>query len=159
MSIDTERFTKVPLFEKLNPDEVASLLEIAEDVLPEAGDVVVEEGSDGDAFYVISDGVFDVVQGGSSALEQKVMARLEEYSFFGEMALVSADKRSASVHCVKEGRLKRFPLDAFQAKLDDGDLAAYKVTHAMARILAQRLNRVQKRFITEFLALTAGHVC
>ena len=72
MTIDTERFSRVPLFVGLEPNDIAKLLQIAEDLSTEPGDVIVREGEPGDGFYVIGDGVFEVVRGGAS---ENIMAR------------------------------------------------------------------------------------
>ena len=61
---------------------------------------------------------------------------------------VSDDQRSASVICVAEGRLKRFPKERFRALLEQGDLTAYRVVLNMCRILAQRLARADERRVS-----------
>lgn len=145
MNIDTEKFTTVPLFEGLDHKEVMELLKIAEDVVAEAGQEVVRQGDNSDGFYVIGAGAFEVLKSGSKST---VLARLEELSYFGEMALVSNLPRAASVICVEPGRLKKFPSDRFNELLDNGDLTAYRVIRNMCRILAQRLSRVEDRLVS-----------
>jgi len=144
MSIDTERFTTVPLFEGLTHREIADLLRIAEDVVANAGDVIVKEDDPGDGFYVIGKGSYDVIKGDNP---NAPLARLQELSFFGEMALVSQKPRTASVICVAEGRLKKFPVEEFQKLFDEGDPVAHRVIYNMARILADRLTRLEERYL------------
>ena len=139
--IQPERYLTVPLFVGLEPREIISLLRIAEDVNSAEGDVIVREGDAGDGFYVIAKGAFEVRKGH----DDKVLARLEELSFFGEMALVTQAPRSASVVCVDAGRLKKLPMDKFNRMLMTGDLVAYKVIRNMSRILAERLERALER--------------
>ncbi len=146
MNVDTERFSTVPLFEGLEPMQVAGFLRIAEDVVASAGDVIVKEGNAGDGFYVIGKGAYDVIKGDSP---DNALARLEELSFFGEMSLVSNLPRTASVICVEEGRLKKFPLAGFQELFDSADPVAYRVIFNMSRILAERLARLEERFLAE----------
>jgi CRP/FNR family transcriptional regulator, cyclic AMP receptor protein len=139
MTVNTERFATVPLFDMLEPLEIVDLLDIAEDLRTRPGDIIVREGDPGDGFYVISAGVFEVVKGDDQGI---VLARLEELSFFGEMSLVSRKPCNATVICREAGRLKRFSRAKFDAMLSDGHLPAYKVIHAMSRILAERLARL-----------------
>lgn len=149
MTVAPEQYTTVPLFEGLKPLEVMKLLKIAEDIEAGEGQVIVSEGESGDGFFVIAKGAFVVRKAGLT----EVIARLQELSFFGEMALVTQAPRNASVICVDPGRLKKFPTKKFEELLEEGDLIAYKVIRNMARILAQRLARLQVRFVAEMSAI------
>jgi CRP/FNR family transcriptional regulator, cyclic AMP receptor protein len=139
--IHPERYLTVPLFLGLEPREIISLLKISEDLVVAEGEEIVREGDQGDGFYVIAKGAFEVRKGQS----KEILARLEELSFFGEMALVTQSPRSASVVCVEQGRLKKFAMDKFNRMLMAGDIVAYKVIRNMSRILAERLERAQAR--------------
>lgn len=139
-----EKFDKVPLFEGLAPLEIAQLLRITEDVPAKKGDTVVRQGSAGDGFYVIGAGKFEVRKTGK---REEVLARLEELSSFGEMSLVTDEPRTASIHCVEDGRLKKFPKSRFRELLDEGNLPAYKVVRNMCRLLARRLAALDDKLV------------
>jgi len=141
----TERFSTVPLFEGLDYKEITSLIAHAEDISASAGEEIVRQGSPGDGFYIISAGEFEVLKSGT---DSKVLAKLENFSYFGEMSLVTDEVRSASVICVKDGRLKKFARDQFNALLDEGSLVAYKVIRNMCRILAKRLSKSDSRLVS-----------
>lgn len=141
MATDTERFATVPLFDGLEHTDIGRILKISENVSARAGDVIVREGEPGDSFYIISAGAFEVRKG------DRVLARLEELSFFGEMSLVSDQPRVADVVCVKDGRLKKVSTVKFNQLLEISDIAAYKMIHAMCRIIAQRLSRLEERVV------------
>ncbi len=143
--IDTEKFATVPLFLGLSQPEIVKLIKISENLTANSGDVIVREGDVGDGVYIIAAGAFEVRKSGA---ESKSLARLEGMSFFGEMALVSDEPRSASVVCVESGRLKKFDVTKFNELLDAGDLTAYKVIRNMSRILAQRLARLGERVVS-----------
>ena len=144
MSVDTEKFASVPLFESLDQQEIMKLLKLSEHLIVKGGDEIVRQGDSGDGVYIISDGVFDVLKSGS---DNKVLARLEQLSFFGEMALVSDSPRAASVVCVEDGRLTKIPIEKFNELLNQGDLTAFKVVRNMSRILAQRLARLEEQLV------------
>lgn len=145
---DLESYKTVPLFKGIASTEIMRLLRIAQDVAAEKGDVIVREGEPGDGFFIIAKGVFEVTKRRAVGGEGAVLARLGEFSFFGEMALVTYSMRAATVTCVEEGRLKKFPTEVFEGLLEDGDLAAYQVVRNMCRILAERLQRLGERFVS-----------
>lgn len=142
MPSDVERFATVPLFEGLTPEEIAYLLRVAEDVPATEGDVLIRDGDQADAFYVIAAGAFEVRK------KDETLARLEDFSYFGEMSLCSNEPRSATVVCVRTGRLKKFSIDTFQRMIDSGNKIAYKVLRSMCRILAKRLARLGERLVS-----------
>ncbi len=146
MTIDTERFSTVPLFEGLDHTEISALLKSAEDVVAKEGDELVRQGESADGFYIIAAGAFEVLKHGGA--KDAVLARLETLSYFGEMSLVSSETRAATVVCVQGGRLKKFSHEMFNKLLDSGNLTAYKVIRNMCRILAQRLARLEDRFVS-----------
>jgi cAMP-dependent protein kinase regulator len=155
MMVEMEHYAQVPLFKGLPPDDIMRLLKTAKDVVAHANDVIVREGDAGDGFFVIAKGAFEVRKrrasrdGDAAAGESDgaLLAKLGEFSFFGEMSLVTYAPRAATVVCVEEGRLKKFPTEAFERLLAAGDLAAHKVIRNMCTILAERLARMGERFV------------
>ena len=67
----------------------------------EAGHVIVREGEPGDIFYMIDSGSVDVF---IKAKGSKPVATLQRGKFFGELALLSSDVRTAS--CIAKSRVK-----------------------------------------------------
>jgi len=159
---DVEAYEQVPLFKGLTPIEIMRLLKSALDVQAKNGDQIVREGEPGDGFFVIAQGAFEVRKqrrresrdpdaparpAAAGAEASAVLARLGKCSFFGEMSLVTYAPRAATVACVEDGRLKKFPTAVFEKLLEAGDLAAYKVIRNMGRILAERLARMGEKFV------------
>lgn len=91
---------KIPLFSDLPPDAFIALFESCPLRRYEPGDLVIEQGTKGDAFYVICAGGVRVVR--AEGESQRELARLDEGTFFGEMALLSEAPRSASVEATHE---------------------------------------------------------
>ena len=59
----------------------------------------VSQGDEGDKFYIIRDGEVKCTKVGAS---EEVSKRLVRGDFFGELALLSDDKRAATVTAVKD---------------------------------------------------------
>jgi CRP-like cAMP-binding protein len=67
----------------------------------EAGHVIIKEGEPGDIFYMIDSGSVDVI---IAAMGDAPVATLTNGQFFGELALLSKDVRTAS--CVAKTDVK-----------------------------------------------------
>jgi len=68
--------------------------------------VVIKQGEDGDAYYVITKGAAEVYQMGLYDDEPKVVATLGVGDAFGDEALVSGGKRNETVVMLEDGELQ-----------------------------------------------------
>lgn len=91
MAIDVDRLSALPLFAALSTDELAALSCSLTHRECGAGTRLTVEGASGYTFFVIENGEVQVEQGG------RVINTLGPGDFFGEMAIVSGDRRSATV--------------------------------------------------------------
>jgi putative peptide zinc metalloprotease protein len=82
-----------------------------------AGDTIVEQGTEGDRFFVIVDGRVEVIHQGQDG-EETVLAELAEGDFFGEMALLDRAPRSATVRAISPVETYTLTADDFQSLLD-----------------------------------------
>ena len=92
-------------FSQLPAANIDELLKRFERVRAARGDTVIREGDEGDYYYVIESGRFQVERlvGGAKV----VLAELRGGDAFGEEALVSDAKRNASVTALSDGELLR----------------------------------------------------
>jgi CRP-like cAMP-binding protein len=99
-----ESLRSIPLFSRVNDsdlEEIASHL--IERRFPKHT-TVIEEGLAGDYMYVIQDGRVKVTKASEDGRE-KIMNFLEAGSFFGDMAILDNETRSASVKTLEPSRL------------------------------------------------------
>lgn len=73
----------------------------------EAGDTIIEQGAEGDYYYLIEHGSAIVSRAADLNDRPEVLAELGEGEAFGEEALASDNKRSATVTMKTAGRLLR----------------------------------------------------
>jgi putative ABC transport system ATP-binding protein len=88
--------TKCPAFAGLMPNALTKVAERLSRERHPAGATVIRQGDEGDKFYLIRRGTVDVVLD-EGRPGRKVLAQLKEGDFFGEVALLTGEPRSASV--------------------------------------------------------------
>ena len=90
----TEFLSNVKLLDPLNSEQKTQLALHLKEMEYTAGHQVVVEGDEGNLFFIILNGEVKCTKMGSS---EEVSRRLKTGDFFGELALLSAEKRAATV--------------------------------------------------------------
>lgn len=124
---------KSPLFEGLSDEELQHLMDMAQPVSLQAGEVLMRQGDPGDAAYVIIKGQFEIQkQTGQSLIKIDVR---DPGDVVGEMALLSRAQRTATVVAKTDGEALRIPPEAFEELLVSSSTAAMAVLRwVMARL-------------------------
>ncbi len=119
--------------ESLSKKQLAAVLNLAQLVELSRGEVLAEEGSDSDAFFIVAEGSVDVRAevGG----EQLSVARLTPGDVVGELGLLLGEPRSASLAALGETAVLRFSAETFEQLM--ADVPAF--SQALNRLLARRL--------------------
>jgi CPA1 family monovalent cation:H+ antiporter len=94
----------VPLLNGLPNDLLERLSKQAKAMTFLPGDLVIGEGEKGDSLYIITHGLVSVYKNGH---EDDSIAELRDGDFFGEMALLEAQVRTANVKTLKPSTLLR----------------------------------------------------
>lgn len=132
--VEVEALKNAPFFAGLAPSDLDGILAVGQPVSFEPGQSMVEQGDAGDGMYIITSGTAEVDVGGR-------FHKLTTGNFFGEMALVSAGKRMATVKAVEPVEALKIPADGFQAFLQ----AHPGVAMSMLRAVVERLREVEQR--------------
>ncbi|MBI3932877.1 MAG: mechanosensitive ion channel [Acidobacteria bacterium] len=122
----------IDLFRPLSDDELRTAAASFRLLHYAAGEKIIEEGAPGDSFFVIDRGDVEVskVIGGT----RRPLARLMEGQFFGEMALLTGEQRSATVVAVTDVDVHTIDKAGFERIL----VANPAVTVDISTILAER---------------------
>eukprot|EP00055_Hartaetosiga_balthica_P011310 m.50898 g.50898 ORF g.50898 m.50898 type:complete len:385 (+) comp7540_c1_seq3:242-1396(+) len=89
------------LFQHLEDDELTEVLDAMFLVKKETGDTVIEQGDDGDNFYVVDSGKLEVWKAEPGEESKKVL-ELSSGMSFGELALIYNQPRAASVKAITD---------------------------------------------------------
>jgi CRP-like cAMP-binding protein len=102
-------------FAQLPAAHIDELLKRFERIKVSRGDVLIREGDEGDYYYVVEAGRFQVERlvGGAKV----VLAELKSGDAFGEEALVSEAKRNATVLALTDGEVLRLDREHFNTLL------------------------------------------
>jgi small-conductance mechanosensitive channel/CRP-like cAMP-binding protein len=123
----------VPVFVPLSPEELELMSRDCDRLDFGRGERIVHQGDPGDAMYVVLEGTAIVTIKTEQEAEREV-ARLSRGEFFGEMALLTGDPRTASVTAVDDLAVLVIHKDALQAMLARRPALA----HEMAEIVEAR---------------------
>ncbi len=103
-------------------------------------EIICREGDTGDAFFVLRRGTVEIVAQGANGQETHV-ADLRAPAFFGEMALLTGEARSATVRAKGDAELLIVERAGFEALFKSRP----SVAGAVSRVLATRQSELRER--------------
>jgi CRP-like cAMP-binding protein len=121
---------KVPLFSRLSKSELRDLAMLADEIDLRDGKEMTRQGAAGREFFVLLEGTADVRKNG------RKINTLGPGDFFGEIALVSREPRTATVTATSAVRTLVITDRSFRRLLDESPQVKTKVMEAMAKRLA-----------------------
>jgi CRP/FNR family transcriptional regulator, cyclic AMP receptor protein len=143
----------VPLFKELGDEDLAVIADLAVERHIPRGAVILTEGDLGDSLFAIMSGRVKVFIGDEDGREI-ILKILGPGEFFGEMALIDKQPRSASVTAIEATTLKVLSQSAFQECLK----RAPKIATTVMTALAKRLRDADKKISTLALMDVYGRV-
>jgi uncharacterized membrane protein len=112
-SDEADSLSRIPLFQKLSPEELQQLAEEVDQVKFDDDETIFNEQDKGDALYVVESGSVRIW-----VLDEDVkpvtLKELQSGEFFGELAVLDRGPRSTNATAVGETTLHRLSSDDFQ---------------------------------------------
>lgn len=135
--MNTDLLKNLSLFAGLPDDRLQWLLDRAETVTTTRGEVLMEEGSPPDAFYVIMEGDVEILK--QSGNQEVVIAVRGVGEMLGEISLIGSTTRTATVRALRDCQLLKISRGLFE------DLLCGHVTTAMTilRTVIARLRNTE----------------
>jgi anion transporter len=133
----------ISIFSGLSREDTAKVLGKMEEISFAAGTTIVSQGDQGDAFYLIQSGAVQVMLE-SGAGKSEVVAVLGAKDWFGEMALLSGEPRSATIFAVKPTTLWRLSREAWDDLIDKHPTWLLQ----LCATLSKRLSHLDRQYST-----------
>jgi CRP-like cAMP-binding protein len=118
------------------------------------GDTVFQEKIYGDSMYIIKEGTVEIIKKTMQG-DSYVVANLsaDMHVFFGEVALLDPDERSATVRCKTTCEFYVLTREKFLLYGDEYPHFGLVITREISRILCRRLRKSNADIVTLFDAL------
>ena len=119
----------VDLFSQIPGEDLAQVAQIAEEIYFEQGQQIIKQGDVGDCLYLIIEGEVQV------SADDKLIARLGEKECVGEMSILDAEPRSASVFAISDVILLRIQQEDFYEMISERP----EIAQGVIKVLTRRL--------------------
>jgi CRP-like cAMP-binding protein len=147
--IPVPQLGQIDLFRGLSGDELAALAAVCNQASFADGEVILREGEESRALWILLEGAAQVELSVPNAGERQI-AELHAPSIFGETSFFHAGPHSATVTSAGPTRVLRLDRARFDELVNQHSPAALRVSLKAAEILAARL-RQTNRWIEQML--------
>lgn len=120
---------RVPIFSNCTPEEIAAITGVAQESFFQPGQVIVTQGTPGQAFYMILAGRVEILRDGVS------LGAFGPGDFFGEMSLLDSAPRSATIRALDHVSCLMLSSWDFKALLERHPSIATKLLEVLSRRL------------------------
>lgn len=144
---------RVPLLSTLGEEDLAAFAALLRERRYPKGSVILAQGDPGEALYLLAAGQVKVVLIHEDGREV-ILSVLGPGAFFGEMALLDQEPRSAHVVAMTDSLLLQLRREDFRARLRSGP----EVAIALLRELSRRLRRADETIASLMLLDVNGRI-
>src|SRR6266849_5656374 len=113
LSEEAQSLARVPLFKRLDAQELEHLAEEIDQVNFKAGETIFHEHDRGDGLYVLEEGAVRIWVTDED-LQEVTLAELKPGAFFGELAVLDQGERSSSATAITDTHLHKLSSKDFQ---------------------------------------------
>jgi CRP/FNR family cyclic AMP-dependent transcriptional regulator len=158
-------FRKLYLFQDLEEEEIHKVLNRTSLREFPAGAVIIQEGEPGDSLFIMQEGEVEITKQLTLTLDEdtpreRVMIRLkaENGVYFGEMALLENETRSATVTALSDCSVLELHQQDFLELIGQNPAMGVKLLLRLAQVLSQHLRKTNQDVVklTTALAVSLG---
>ena len=141
--VDIELLRSLPFLKEARMDVIEGLAKVAIEKSFQPGQTIFQEGSTGREMCVIVEGLVEVVKGHGA--DEMVLAQRGLGDFFGEMSLIEAGPRFATIRTLEPTRLLEFSEQSLRPVLLRQPLLLYEIV----RELSARVRKADLQMIAD----------
>jgi len=154
---------EIPIFADLTEDQLNEVIGIISRESFAKGSIIVREGERGDTMYILERGTVEVSKTLTLKITRHDLGRMEktliklrgeEHPFFGEMALLESDERSATITAAEDSELLVIKREDFERLCEESPEIGYKLIRNISKVLCSRLRRANKDILKLTTALS-----
>jgi CRP/FNR family cyclic AMP-dependent transcriptional regulator len=139
---DVTYLAKYPPFKTFDGGDLTAMGAIGEEKNYSKDETIFDEDSKGDSMYVIKTGAVKILKKVKN--QENTIAVLNPGEFFGEMALLDGQPRSAAVRATTDTTVFMVPLEGYQTLRKDNPHTALKLMDIIIKVLSNRLRQANK---------------
>lgn len=137
---------QVPIFSDLNPKELNEVEKIVHRRKYKKSEPVIRQGDPGLGMYIIVKGRVEIMEEDEKA-GRRILAKLTDGAFFGDLALLDESPRSASAIALEDSDIIGLFRPDFLDLLYRKPKLGIKVLFALARVIGERLRHADELLI------------
>jgi CRP/FNR family transcriptional regulator, cyclic AMP receptor protein len=163
--MDAVFFQKIFLFQDLEESEIHQVLSRTIPRVFPGGEVIIREGDPGDSLFIMQSGEVEITKQLTLVLDEdtpkeRVFIRLhaENGVYFGEMALLENETRSATVTALTDCSLLELHQKDFLDLIEHNPAMGVKLLLRLAQVLSRHLRKTNQDVVklTTALAVSLG---
>ncbi len=137
-----ERLNSVDIFSPLAPEEISKLARAVTSHIFAPGETLIHAGEEGSSMYIVHRGRVEVrVNGsgdGNKGVAERTVAELGAGAFFGEMALLTGERRTANVVAAGETEVLEINHEAMQLLFTNNP----ELVKSLSRVVGERRSQL-----------------
>lgn len=148
VSIDKKRdlFREQPL----SAMEINFLTTLSKEQSFKQGDYLFREGQEGDALYIVLEGQIRISK--DTAAGEEALAILERGDYFGEMAMIDRQPRSADAKAHSEQAVVlKIPRQVLEGILDIQKVSSLRLLKLLCQLVAKRLREIDHKLVSWYI--------
>ena len=146
--------SEIPIFDRLDGEELKILIQHMGYVQLAEGEVLFEEGDEGDHVFFVSSGAVDVLKHIDEGGETVALTVLRKGRSVGEMAMIDTLRRSATVRAREDSNILCISRSQFDHLLQNYPALGIKILKGLAVMLSQNLRKTASRLADYMLPMS-----
>lgn len=138
-----EIIKKTEIFKNLSYEDFCHIADVSKELTYKSGDIIFEENSNADGFFIIAKGEVEILKSGEYSLAETLAVK-KDGDVFGEMAIIDDLPRSATIRAKSDTVLLKLSKDIFNELLKSFSHIAIEISRGIcSNVRATNINYIR----------------